>query len=460
MPNLLFLMVDQQRYDCLGHTSSGLVSTPNLDALAGAGVRFTHAFSHMPVCCPARQSLLQGGRPESFGALWNYDIGLPVPTLDPAVRTWPAMLADRGYDAAYLGKWHVHPTATPLDFGYGEYVSLDDYSAERECEGLPDVDRVPWTGATDPAPLAAARTHWLASRAARWIGDHAGGGPWHLRLDFVEPHLPPCPVAEFGRRYEGRAIPPWGNFGDELEDKPYIQRQQLRNWDVEAWSWADWHHMVRRYLAVISQVDDAIGIVLDALERSGAAGDTLVIYTADHGDLAGAHGMMDKHYVMYDEVVRVPLLLRWPGRFGAGLVRDELVYNVLDLVPTICEAAGLPVPAECVGRSLVGLASGEPERNWRSSVAATYNGQQFGLFTQRMLRRHRWKYVWNATDVDELYDLEADPYELVNLAADPGRGGLIGELRAELWHVLSDEGDTQVTNEWLRRQFLGAWSGP
>ncbi|MFC0529319.1 sulfatase-like hydrolase/transferase [Phytohabitans kaempferiae] len=447
-PNVLVVVTDQLRYDCLGHTSTLPVSTPNLDRLAAQGARFTHAFTHIPLCCPARQSFLTGRRPETFGGLWNYDIGLPVAALPPTEPTWPAALADRGYDSAYLGKWHVHPSEDPTAYGYREYVSLDEYEQVRAAAGLPGSLDCPWEGAVDPAPLPLARTHWFAERAASWLRDRAGPGPWHLRLDLVEPHLPCTPTREFADRYTGVEIPPWGNFGDTFDGKPYVQRQQLLNWDVADWPWDRWREVVRHYLAVISQLDAAVGILLAALRATGAEDDTLVVFTTDHGDLTGAHGMMDKHHVMYEEVLRVPLILRWPGRIAPGTVVDGFAYNLLDLVPTICAAAGVPPPPGSVGRDLL---AGELARE---HVVATYNGQQFGLHTQRMLRDRRWKYVWNATDVDELYDLDADPHELTNLARDPVHAETVARLRKALFDTLTEEGDTQMANDWVRAQLL------
>lgn len=148
----------------------------------------------------------------------------------------------------------------------------------------------------DPAPLAQTRTHWCADRAIeflnRAVADH--GRPWHLRLDLVEPHLPCQPAAVFADRYDPASVPRWSAFDDRLIGKPYIQRQQRLNWAVEDWTWSDWAPVVARYYAIISQLDDAIGRLLAALAATGQEQDTLVVYTADHGDLCGSRRMMDK----------------------------------------------------------------------------------------------------------------------------------------------------------------------
>jgi arylsulfatase A-like enzyme len=256
--------------------------------------------------------------------------------------------------------------------------------------------------------------------------------------------------------YDPRAVPPWGSFAERFEDKPYIQRQQLLNWGIEEYGWEDWAPIVARYYGIISQTDDAIGRVLGALDALGVADNTIVVYTTDHGDLCGGHRMMDKHFVLYDDVVRVPLVIRWPGRITPGLRPDAFVHNLLDLPPTLLEAAGLPPGEALQGRSLLSLLAGEAVPDWRDAAVSTYNGLQFGLYTQRMIRTARWKYVWNTTDVDELYDLAADPDELTNRVHEPGRGELLRELRARLYHELDRVGDALVANTWMRQQLLGS----
>jgi len=209
---------------------------------------------------------------------------------------------------------------------------------------------------------------------------------------------------------------------------------------------------VSRYLGMVSQIDEAIGRVLDALDELGATDSTLVIYTTDHGDNCGSHHMIDKHYVMYEDVVHVPLAMRWPGVIAPGMVREEFVVHALDLASTICEATGLPIPADYQGRSLMPLLRGESPADWREDVVATYHGAQFGLYEQRMLRDRRFKYVWNPTDVDELYDLAADPWELRNLIGQSEYAETLRDMRQRLLARLTAQGDGIVRTDWMRRQ--------
>ena len=194
--------------------------------------------------------------------------------------------------------------------------------------------------------------------------------------------------------------------------------------------------------------------MLSALSALGHDDDTVVIFTSDHGDMCGAHRMLDKHYVLYDDVVHVPLIVHMPGQ-QRGATTDAFVSNMLDLAPTLAALGGGDVPAHLHGTSLLPLLSGDPSFVPRADIVSTYNGQQFGLYSQRMLRERRWKYVWNATDVDELYDLEADPAELRNLIADPGVQGVVERMRRRLHAELKLAGDSLVDNPWLTDQMLG-----
>jgi arylsulfatase A-like enzyme len=454
-PNILLIVSDQHRVDCMGCSNEYPVLTPNLDMLASEGTRFTHAFTPIPLCCPARQSFLTGRRPESQGTLWNYDLGPKIPQLSPSEYSWPRELEKLGYRSAYLGKWHVSADHDPTDFGYDEYVSEFTYNQYR-ADAHPDKDfQNGWFGEIDQVPLEETRTHWFAQKACdtleRFSEDEQQ--PWHIRLDFTEPHLPCNPVEEFLEYYDATEIPEWKNFNEEFIDKPYIQQQQLLNWGLESYTWSDWSTIVARYYAIITQMDHAIGMVLNALDPETAR-NTLVIYTSDHGDMCGAHRMMDKHYVLYDDIVRVPLIMRWPRKITANSICDEFVYNILDLPPTILELLDVQPSVDFHGSSLVPILRKQGLGDWRKEVVSTYNGQQFGLYTQRMIRTNKCKYVWNTTDVDELYDLINDPEELVNLIHTDGHEAILKELRLRLYEVLHREGDTLVDNDWMRRQLL------
>ncbi|MBC7237523.1 MAG: sulfatase-like hydrolase/transferase [Chloroflexi bacterium] len=462
-PNILLILSDQHRYDCTGPAGHPLLHTPALDRLAREGVWFGYAFTPCPICSPARQSLLSGTWPQDHGGLWNYGLGLPITLFERP--TWTEALSQAGYQLGYVGKWGVHPSRSPLAFGFHEYRGIHEYEAWRAAQRLPphqqDADRLSllqgkpaarWFGGVDPIDISQTRTHWCAARAIELMRRYAAlGRPWHIRLDFAEPHLPPFPAEPFASLYPAGEIPPWGSFAETFANKPAIQRQQLANWGIAELTWDEWSHYLARYLGMISQIDDAIGLVLDALDELGLAEHTVVIYSSDHGDNAGGHRLIDKHYVMYEDVVRVPLVMRWPGHIVADLYCEAFVLHALDLAATACEAAGLPIPAHYAGRSLLPLAGGGLPPDWRQEAVSVYYGAQFGLYTQRMLRDARYKYVWNHTDVDELYDLSLDPWELHNLIDHPAYREVLADMRHRLWSHLEAMNDALVRNEWMRQ---------
>ncbi len=456
-PNILLIVSDQHRYDCVGSSKIYPVKTPHLDRLAAEGMRFSQAYTPIPLCCPARQSFLSGRRPESFGAICNYDF-LPVKGLEPDHYAWPKDLKEAGYHNAYAGKWHVHPQYDPTSYGYDEYFGDQDYKRIRQ-EKYPNVNLFAngFEGTTDPADLEDTQTYVTARKVSEWMDRYTEEGvPWHIRLDFNEPHLPCCPAEPFASSVKAEDIPVWGSFDEDFRNKPYIQQQQLINWNVENYTWEDWAPVVARYYAVIAQMDDSIGRVLAHLDKLGIAEDTLVIYTSDHGDMCGGHRMMDKHYIMYDDVVKVPLLVRWPGTIRPGSECNRFVHHFLDLPPTLLEATGQLIPEFFHGRSLMPLWKEQNVDDWREEAVSTYNGQQFGLFTQRMIRTYRWKYVWNPTDVDELYDLEQDPHELRNAVGKEQHAETIKQLRYRLYVELEKTDDPIIVgNGWMQAQLTG-----
>jgi arylsulfatase A-like enzyme len=228
-------------------------------------------------------------------------------------------------------------------------------------------------------------------------------------------------------------------------------------------------------LGEITLLDHQLGRVLATLDELGIAENTVVIYTADHGDLCGAHGMIDKHYVMYDELVRVPFIVRWPGQIAANQNCGAFISSAVDLAATFCDLAGVERPSTFAGQSILPLVTektedssqrtedgGHESRNTqhatrntnhesRPDIYTTYHGNQFGLYSQRMVRDHRWKYIWNATAEDELYDLLTDPGEITNLAADPAYAVEGQRLRQRILAWMEETND-RLLNPWIRQQ--------
>lgn len=450
-PNLLLIVLDQLRYDCIGCANKYPVKTPNIDKLAGEGVFFDHAFTPCPVCAPARQAMLTGRMPDSFGALFNYDF-IPVPSLCPERTYWPMLLLNAGYKTAFVGKWHASRSYSAGDFGYEQVFNLSDYYAFVK-EKYPEVRyKNGWFGEENPVPFEDAQPHFMAEKACRFIEEYAASGfPWHLRLDLTVPHLPCRPSRPFSRMYSPSDTVEWDGFGDTLENKPYIQKQQVMNWRLENKSWKEWSVTVSLYYAMISQIDDAIGKIISVVEKTGESENTAVIFTSDHGDLCGSHGMIDKHYVLYDDVLRVPLIIKWPEKCKPSR-RHEFVSNCLDLPATIGDICGIPVDSGH-GKSLMPLLTGQEQQRAAYAVSSS-NGQQFGLYTQRSIRTTEWKYIWNLTDRDELYNIKEDCGEKINLAGRKEYEDALKNLRKLLYDELMRLEDPFVKSGWLNRQLL------
>ncbi|HEX9889392.1 MAG TPA: sulfatase-like hydrolase/transferase [Nitriliruptorales bacterium] len=463
--NILLLHSDQHRYDCVGVNGHPLVHTPNLDRLAAQGVNFSHAFTPCPICTPARASLLHGTWSFQHQAISIDATEAPRGPAD-GLPAFTRLLREAGWYLGYVGKWHLGPGTQPTDatYGFDDYVPEHAYERWRAERGIaraldaPDPGSDGWStdavlrffaGKTDThVGPEQARVAWTADRAIDLLARAADlGRPFFIRWDPSEPHLPNLPPEPHASMYPPESIEPWPSWGDMLADKPAIQAQQRRTWGVDGWTWRDWAPVVSRYLGEITLMDAQVGRILGALDDLHLADDTMVVYTTDHGDLCGGHGMMDKHYVMYDDVVRVPLIVRWPGRAAPGIVSDAFVTHGIDLAATFCEAAGVPIPDTFAGLSLVPLLEGEVS-NGRSDMLSAYHGCQFGLYSQRMVRDRRFKYIWNATAEDELYDLDADRGELTNLARHRDHRDEAERLRTRL-------------AEWLRqeRDPLYAWAG-
>lgn len=455
-PNILLVYSDQHRFDCVGVNGHPLLQTPNLDFMARNGANFTNTFTPIPLCVPARCSMLSGQWPSEHGVVCNFD-GDSFRPLDPQKETTVSIMRDSGYRTIHIGRWHVDPELTPIDYGADCYISDHEYNNWRKGRGIPLVDG--W-GSLEAIRSGQTDTHitpeesylsWSADRVMDEIKSSEDvGKPFFLRWQMIEPHLPCAPPEPYASMYKPEDIVPWGSFGDPLEGKPYIQRQMLRNWNVEDVSWSDWADVVARYLGVITLLDDQIGRVIEYLEKHKLLENTIIIYTSDHGDMCGAHGMVDKHFIMYDDVVKVPMMVYWKGKIMPGTVIDEFISNAIDLPATFCDLAGVNIPSSFSGESIMPYLDGS-KKEGREDIFASYHGNQFGAYTQRMVRNNRWKYIWNATDTDELYDLEIDPCELRNLINDSEVADELEKLKKRLWKWMEQSNDA-FANQFIKNQ--------
>ncbi|WP_262177934.1 sulfatase-like hydrolase/transferase [Haloarcula laminariae] len=469
-PNVLLLLTDQERHD-LVDPDGVPVETDAIDGLAADGVRFTHAFTPISICSSARASLLTGLYPHNHGILNNVhepdavraDLPADVPTFGTALR-------DAGYRNAYVGKWHVGRTATPEDFGFDYVGGSDDHHDAHLSAGLDsyqrdhgiDPDEIEprdpvyaefdgsrdLLGGTLPIPPEATRSAFNAELTLGRLEQLAHEEPFFHRVDFQGPHHPYLVPEPYASMYDPDALPPWPSDAETFDGKPRVQERYRQYRGVEGLSRDEWDRLRALYLGFMHHIDDQIARVLAKLDALGVAQNTLVVHASDHGDFTGGHRQWNKGPMMYDDTYRIPLVVRGPGVAGDGRVCDELV-SLMDLMPTFLDAADASVPDDIDARSLWPLLRGED--GGRDAVFGEYHGDEMGLYSQRMVRTKRYKYVFNAPDTDELYDLDADPHELQNLVDHPDYGDVRSRLRDRLagWMDATDDPIAEFTTRHL-----------
>jgi arylsulfatase A-like enzyme len=450
--NILLIHSDQHRYDCIRAHGLREVDTPNLDRLCGEGTTFSQAFSTIPVCTPARASLLTGVWPHQHGCT-----NLPTSEMNrPARRELPTVfqvLNAAGYRTGWVGKYHqeLETDAPGVADGVDVFVPHWAYHQERKNRNLPPVGKPNgWFGEEDRiTPPEGSSPAWQADRVCELL-ERESDRPFFLRWDPPEPHLPCHPLSAFAARCRAEDIPPWRSFPDSLDNKPAVQKRQRRLWGVENWTWAEWQPHVRLYYAMITELDHHIGRVLETLDRLNLTDETLVIYSSDHGDFCGGHGQMDKHFNLYDDIVRVPLILRRPGYIPAGKSCGAFASNEIDLARTLLEAAGVDVPEHFAGEDLIGMANGAAPR---SCITSQYFGTETGAYSMRMIRDRAYKFVYHPVgDMHELYDLRNDPGERENLINDPAAADVLAQLKSRLWEEMKAQGDP-LANAWTFSEF-------
>lgn len=450
-PNLLLIMTDQQRGDCLGCDGHPVLETPNLDQLAAEGSRFRHAYSAVPSCIPARATLLTGMDQWHTGLLGMGGHWGPIP--NSYRHTLPGELARAGYHTQGVGKMHFHPARALNGF---HNTILDEHAMDQTGEtsdyeawfaqhrtGPYDfadhgLDWNSWMARPSHLPEHLHPTHWTAQQAIEWLGRRDPGKPFFLKVSFVRPHSPYDPPAVYYDLYRDRSMPApslgdWAAGNDDPRTAAQIDAWRGRRSDVEI------QRARACYYASITFIDHQIGRLLQALRRQHreAWENTLVVFLSDHGDMLGDHHLWRKTYG-YEGSCRIPLIVRPPASWG-GLrhqVRDE-VAELRDIMPTFLEAAGVEIPGTCQGRSLLPLARGETGDPWRPYLhgehARCYSPEQANHY----LTDGREKYLWFPhLGTEQLFDLVSDPAECHNLAGNLHHAGSLARWRERLIHEL------------------------
>ncbi|WP_125610879.1 arylsulfatase [Specibacter cremeus] len=448
-PNVILICADEWRGDCLSAEGHPHVQTPHLDELAGRGARFRHAYSATPTCVPARVALFTGQSQERHGRV-GYEEGLPFDVVHPV--TLQGEFRKAGYQTQAIGKLHVYPERSRV--GFDDVVLHDGFLHHARREHRRDFkffdDYVPWlrrqpgvspdeeyfdhgAGCNSTAarpwdkPERLHPTSWAASEAIEWLYRRDPTRPFFLYLSFHRPHPPYDP-------------PAWAM--DMYLDLPAVERR-VGDWVHHYGSVRrDGYHqtafgtlpeaVTRRaragYYGLMTHLDLQLGRVFEALAEFGLSENTIIAFTSDHGEMLGDHDFYRKA-VGYEGSARVPLIIATPdGAAPAGTVVDEVV-ELRDIMPTLLDLAGVPVPDSCDGRSLARFLPGADrpiDAPWRAWLHGEH--VYFGQSLQWVTDGHV-KYLWaSAWGTEELFDLDADPHELHNLAQDPAHR----ELR-ELW---------------------------
>ena len=429
-PNILFVFSDQQHWAAAGFEAQRFC-TPNLDRLAAKSVVFENAFCTTPQCSPSRSSILTGLYPSKTGVIGNVGAAggdpLRTPTLAPALKA-------QGYRTAYFGKWHLgkDPVATAgwdEEFGVtGPETTDDDEVTRRAVATLEQA-----AGRGRPFAL------FLSYNNPHDVYEFSAAQALNVQADRLKPLL-----CGNGNRREASSTLPESWSAQDFENVPSVQLQFMTDDQgkiIYGQAAAAWQRYRELYAAKVALYDTQLGRVLDSLERHRLTEQTVIVVTSDHGDMDGHHRLIYKGPFMYEQMVRVPLLVRLPGHAGQATARHSpcLTINV-DLVPTLLDLAGCPA-RETDGISLRSALSGGEDDLGRDTIIAQYYSKQRWVNPIRMLRTRRYKYNLYQMHGEELYDLEIDPCELRNLACSPAHQSIKTRLREQLEQWMCDNGD-------------------
>lgn len=447
-PNILIFMTDQQRGDTI--PPNGKAKTPNLDRFYKDGLIFPHAYTVSPHCCPSRATFFSGLYPSQHGVWNNVNVGNAL-SRGPyeGVRLWSEDLRDAGYDLYFHGKWHVSDLEQPTDRGFMtsggspekkpykhtrprpyEWERYErQYCGEARSEG--EIVRKGYPpyfhyGVKDN-PF---NDEGVVKEAIDAIMSRPKGSPWCRYVGTLGPHDPYFVPQKYLDMYKLEDIQLPESYEDRMKDKPALYRKTRDRFDQ-----LDEHEhkeAIRHYLAFCTYEDALFGELLDALEQSGEANHTLVVYVSDHGDYMAEHGLWCKGLPCFRGAYHIPLAMRWPdGLIDGGRV-EEAYVTLADVAPTFLELAGIASERSFAGESLVPFIRNRPPKNWRDAVFTQSNGNElYGI--QRSVMTKEWKFVYNGFDYEELYDLRQDPGETRNLFGDPKYDGIVRDLSKRIW---------------------------
>jgi arylsulfatase A-like enzyme len=431
-PNILMVVADDHRHDAIHTMGDSAVQTPCLDRLAASGTAFSQAH-HMggkfsAVCVPTRGCLMTGC--SVYRAMSDQADNI----ITPSRVTLGEHLGANGYYTHCVGKWHNDFKSLNRSFAHGEAIFLRGLASDQYQLRVHHYDPTAVYGKNTVYYASKFSTDFLADHAVDFLQNYRRDEPFFLYTAFTAPHDPRTPPRDFARLYSAKNTPlplnfapvhPFDNGELHVRDEdlaPHPRTPDRVRQEIAA------------YYGMISNLDAGVGRILAALEASGRAEDTIVVFTADHGLAVGQHGLMGKQN-LYEHSVRVPLMMRGPG-IAAGERSDALLYS-WDLFPTLCELAGVTPPDGLDAQSLTPLLRGERSSH-RTQIRSLYRD------FQRMTKTDRWKlieYAVNGQRHTQLFDLRHDAWEMNNLAADPAAVGQLAALRSDLSRWQNDADD-------------------
>ncbi len=443
-PNIILIMTDQQRADSIGALGAPWMQTPNIDRLVAEGTAFRNCFVTSPVCVGARASLFNGMYPHATGIFSNFQ---------PWKPNWVQWLADAGYHCASIGKMHINPydelggfhqrfpvenKDRPLFLEEHDRAFYDEWDkalfarkllkptrytrlVEDRAGFLEALGCFDWPIDEDMHP-----DFFIGDTATWWLEERKAESPLFLQIGFPGPHPPYDPVRRYLDAYVDTDIPVPTVSAEDLAGQPPMHaalRQNMIDYNIDSVAWRenpssqDLLRLRRYYAANVTMIDEKVGQIMEVLERRRYLDDAVVIFTSDHADALGDHGHIQK-WTMYDTVTRVPLVVWSPNRAAAGQACEGLV-QLMDIAPTILNAADVPVPDRWEAKSLMPMLQPDgDEQAIRDVVYSELGRDHIQPYSEYLVMRrdHDWKLVYYlGEDAGELYDLNADPGEVKNL---------------------------------------------
>lgn len=429
-PNVVVIITDDQRWDCMSCVEGyPFLRTPHMDRLAAEGARFTNMFVTTSLCSPSRASFLSGLYAHSHKVINNFtDYPADLPS-------YPRRLKEAGYETAYIGKWHMGEQSDEKRPGFDYWASHKGQGKYFDTEFNIDGKR---------QVLRGYYTHRVTDLAVDWI-KRPRRKPFLLILGHKAPHTPFTPEPRYARVFDNVKIEKPKTANDIGKGKPAWVKERVPTWhgiEGPLFGLKDYDRFIRCYMATILSVDDSLGEIYAALNAIGELDNTLLVYTSDNGFLLGEHGAVDKR-TMWEESIRIPLLVRYPELIREPIVVEQMVLNI-DLAPSIIEICGAKPLRHVHGMSWKRLLEGKTA-GWRKSWYYEYNYEKEFPYTPnvRGVRTDEWKYICYPDGLGgeqykgELYNLKDDPLETKNLIDSPEAAEQLKFLKAELRRLMA-----------------------